>query len=44
MFKKLLAALGITGAIYWFMKKRRQGDEFQFTELPPEDDDTPPAA
>lgn len=43
MFKKLIAALGITGAIYWVTKKRRQGDEFQFTELPPEDD-RPPAA
>lgn len=36
MFKKLLAALGLTGALYWLSKKRRQGDEFQFTELPPD--------
>lgn len=32
MFKKLIAALGLTGALYWFSKKRHQGDEFQFTE------------
>lgn len=32
MFKKLLAALGLTGALYWFSKKRRQGDEFEFSD------------
>ncbi len=43
MFKKLIAALGITGALYWIAKKRRKGDEFEFTELPP-DDNPPPAS
>lgn len=32
VFKKLLAALGITGALYWLAKKRRQGDEFTFSD------------
>jgi hypothetical protein len=32
MFKKLLAALGITGALYWITKKRQQGDEFEFSD------------
>lgn len=32
MLKKILAALGITGALYWVTKKRQQGDEFKFTE------------
>ncbi len=32
MLKKLLAALGLTGALYWITKRRQQGDEFQFTE------------
>lgn len=32
MFKKLLAALGLTGALYWLAKKRQQGDEFKFSD------------
>ncbi len=32
MFKKLLAALGLTGALYWVSKKRSQGDEFEFSD------------
>ena len=32
MVKKVLAALGLTGALLFFSKKRRQGDEFQFSD------------
>ena len=32
MLKKLLAALGLTGALYWVTKKRQQGDEFEFSD------------
>lgn len=39
MFKKLLIAVGLSGLIYWFAKKRGSDDEFTFTEVPPE----PPA-
>lgn len=32
MLKKVLTALGLTGALYWFTKKRQRGDEFRFTD------------
>jgi hypothetical protein len=37
MLKKLLAALGLTGALYWFTRNRANKDEFSFTELPDDD-------
>jgi hypothetical protein len=38
MIKKLLAAAGLTGALYWFTKNKQQRDEFSFTELPHDGD------
>jgi hypothetical protein len=36
VFKKLLIAVGLSGLIYWFAKKRGNDDEFTFTEVPPD--------
>lgn len=36
MFKKMLIAVGLGGAIYWFARKRGERDEFTFTEVPPD--------
>lgn len=32
MFKKIMAALGITALIVWITKKRNRGDEFEFSD------------
>jgi hypothetical protein len=34
VFKKLLIAVGLGSAVYWFAKKRGHKDEFTFTEYP----------
>jgi hypothetical protein len=39
VFKKLLIAVGLSGLIYWFAKKRGKDDEFTFTEVPPDQPD-----
>ncbi len=37
MLKKLFAAAGLTGVLYWFTRNKANRDEFSFTELPEDD-------
>lgn len=41
MFKKLLIAVGLSALVYWFTRRRSEQDEFTFTEVPPDEPDTP---
>ena len=43
MFKKLLLLIGLSALAYWFVRDRLGGDDFEFTEISPDEVHAPEA-